>query len=244
MSDGTDALSAVQLAEGNAQTYMNNAQSYATQASGAAAVASGAAATAAQAAQSATQQAAALLSWLGGTAQLLTKFKDTDSIGFARMGQLYSVSYAALKMDIQSGLVQAVNNLEDVAEPTLALANLGGVAKSSVKSSLVSNRTTTPSVSTTFSFTPGTDGFLSSISNGGSAGSSSPSMGLDIAVTTTTGCTLLNSQQNGTGSYDFGALFAQFSVQAGVPVTVTITQTAPPGTSNSNLSSLFIYLPG
>jgi hypothetical protein len=244
MSDDTDGVSAAQLAAGNAQTYMNNAQSYATQASGSAAVASGAAATAAQAAQSATQQAAALLSWLGGTAQLLDQFKDTDSIGFARAGQLYSVNYSALKTDIQSGLLQAKNDLEDVADPSAALANLGGVGQGSVKSSLVSNTTTSASVSTTFSFTPGSDGLLSSISNGGSAGSSTPSLGLDIEVTTTQGCTLLNSQGNGTGSYNFASFFAQFSVKAGVPVTVTITQTAPPGTSNSNLSSLFIYLPG
>jgi hypothetical protein len=242
MTAGTDGVSA-QLASGNAQTYMNNAQQYATQASAAAATASNAAQTAASAAQAATNLAASLLALLSGTALVPQSVNDTDAIGLARGGQLLSLSYGELRDDIQDGLLQASNNLEDVESPTEALCNLGGVASNSIKSSLVTNTSNDETVSTVFSFTPGTDGLLTVISQGGSGGTNAVSVPLEIAVASATGASLLNSNCNSNGSYNIATFTAQFEVTAGEAVTVTITQTAPANTTQSNLSSFFIYLP-
>lgn len=243
MSDGTDGLSAVQLAAGNAQTYMNNAQQYATQASNAAATASNAAFTAAQTAQTLSHQLAQLMALLAGTNTELSEIEDSDSIGIAREGQLFSATYATLKSLLQSGLLESTNDLSDIADPATALANLGGVASNSIKSSLVTNFTAGTTVANTFSFTPGADGYLTVIGQGGSAGTTSPSVELDIEVTKSIGATLLNSDCNGNGTYNLAVFTAQFSVTKGVPVTVTVTQTAPPGTNSNNLSAFFIYLP-
>jgi hypothetical protein len=243
MSDGSD-VSAAQLAAGNAQTYQNNAQQYATQASSSAAIASGAANQAAQAAQSATQNAAVLLALVSGAGTAITQLRDTDALGVVRTGQLYSVSYSTLKASLQDGLLQASNNLDDVEDAQTALTNLGGVARNSIKSSLVTNSSTDTTVSTTFSFTPGQDGVLSVLAQGGSNGSTEPAVELVIATTVTTGCALENDQCNGNGSYQLACYSAQYTVTAGVPVTVTVTQTGPAGTSSNTLASLFIYLPG
>jgi hypothetical protein len=225
MSDGSD-VSAAQLAAGNAQTYQNNAQQYATQASSSAAIASGAANQAAQAAQSATQNAAVLLALVSGAGTAITQLRDTDALGVVRTGQLYSVSYSTLKASLQDGLLQASNNLDDVEDAQTALTNLGGVARNSIKSS------------------PGQDGVLSVLAQGGSNGSTEPAVELVIATTVTTGCALENDQCNGNGSYQLACYSAQYTVTAGVPVTVTVTQTGPAGTSSNTLASLFIYLPG
>lgn len=240
MSDGTDAAS---LAAGSAQTSMNNALQYATQASSAAATASNAAMTATQAAQAAMQNAGALLALLSGTGLVPQEIREDDALGFGRGGQLYSVTYSMLKKELQANMVLAANNLTDVADAAQALQNLGGVAQSSIKSSLVTNNSNSGSVSTAFSFTPGTDGLLTVLSQGGSGGTNAVSVSLVIAVASVEGATLLNSNTNSNGSYNLANFSAQFEVSAGVPVTVVITQTAPQNTTQSNLSSFFIYLP-
>lgn len=242
MSDGTDDVSA-QLAAGNAQTYMNNAQSYALQASNAAASASNAALSAAQTAQALSQQLSQLMALLAGTNVELQDLEPEDSIAVAREGQLFNAPYGMLKGLIQTGLLQAANNLQDLDDPAAALAALGGVASTSIKSSLVTNSNSSETVSTSFSFTPGTDGFLSIIAQGGSAGTTSPAIELDIEVSKSVGATLLNSDCNGNGTYNLAVFTAQFVVQKGVAVNITLTQTAPPGTNTNNLSAFFIYLP-
>lgn len=242
MSDGTDGVSA-QLAAGNAQTYMNNAQSYATQASGAAVAASNAALAATQTAQALSQQLGQLMALLAGTNIELSTLEDEDLVAVAREGQLFNAPYATLKGLIQAGLAQVENNLSDLQDPAQALANLGGVPSTSIKSSLVTNATASETVSATFSFTPGTDGFLSIIAQGGSAGTTSASVELDIEVTTSVGATLLNSDCNGNGTYNLAVFTAQLAVKKGIPVTVSLTQTAPAGTNTNNLSAFFIYLP-
>ncbi len=244
MSDGTDGASAVTLAAGNAQTYMNNARQYATQASSAAATASTAASTASDIAQLFALQSAGIMALITGDSPPLQAFESTDVLTVVRSGQLYSVPYAAVLAAFETLFLQAENNLSDLSNAEQALSYLGGTPLNSIKSSLVTNTTGTSVVSTSFSFTPGTDGYLTVLSQGGSGGTNAVSVALDIEVTVSSGCTLLNSQQNNNGSFNLGLLSAQFSVTAGQAVTITITQTAPEGTTNNALSSFFIYLPG
>jgi hypothetical protein len=243
MSDTPDGASAAQLAAGNAQSYMNNAQSYATQASSAAATASSAALAATHTADALSQQLAIVMALLAGTSPELGALEDTDAVGIGREGQLYNAPYSVLRDLIRAGRLDATNNLSDVEDSAAALANLGGVASSSIKSSMVTNQTTSETVSCSFSFTPGTDGFLSIIAQGGSAGTTSPAVELVISVAKSVGATLLNSDCNGNGTYNLAVFTAQFMVKKGVPVTLTLTQTAPPGTNTNNLSAFFIYLP-
>lgn len=243
MSDGTDGASATELAVGNAQTYMNNARQYAAQANSAATTASNFAQAAATAAKTTATQVAALLALVSGAGLVPESIEDTDAMGFGRLGQLYSVSYAMLKKELQAGMLHGENNLSDVANPAAALAALGGVAQSSIKSSLVTNASNGPTVSTAFCFTPGTDGFLTVLSQGGAAGTNAVSVSLVIAVDTVEGATLLNSNSNSNGSYNIASFSAQFAVTALVPVTVVIKQSAPSSSTQSNLSSFFIYLP-
>jgi hypothetical protein len=243
MSDGSDGVSAAQLASGAAQTYMNNAQQYATQASSSAATASSAAASAANIAELFATQSAGIMALITGDAPGVQTFQDEDVLTIVRNGKLYSVPYAAVLAVFEALFLQASNNLDDVPEPATALNNLGGVSKNSIKSSLVANTTGSETVSTSFSFTPGTNGVLTVLSQGGSGGTNAVSVGLNIGITQMVGATLLTNQQNNNGSFNLGIFNAQFTVTAGVPVTVTITQTAPTGTTSNQLSSLFIYLP-
>jgi hypothetical protein len=243
MSDGSDGVSAAQLASGAAQTYMNNAQQYATQASSSAATASSAAASAAGIAELFATQSAGIMALITGDAPGVQTFEDNDILTIVRNGKLYSVPYAAVLAVFEALFLQVTNNLDDVPEPATALNNLGGVSKSSIKSSLVANTSSSETVSTSFSFTPGTDGVLTILSQGGSGGTNAVSVGLDIGVTQMVGATLLTNQQNNNGSFNLGIFNAQFSVKAGVAVNLTVTQTAPTGTTSNQLSSLFIYLP-
>jgi hypothetical protein len=236
-------MSDTDLAAGSAQVYMNNAQQYAMQASGAAATASAAAATATEIAALFAQQSAEVQALVTGSSPPVEEFKDDDILTVVRNGKLYSVPYAAILAVFESIFTQQSNNLADVADPVEALSNLGGVSSSSVKSSLVSNTSSDSVVSTSFSFTPGTDGRLTILSQGGSGGTNAVSVGLDIEVTQAIGCTLINSQSNNNGSFNLGIMSAQYAVSAGVPVNVTVKQTAPSGTTASQLSSFFIYLP-
>jgi hypothetical protein len=243
MSDGTDGASAADLAAGNAQTYMNNAQQYATQASTSAATASQAAATASNIAQLFAAQSAGIQALITGDAPPVKAFQDTDVLTIVRAGKLYSVPYAVILSVFEALFLQAGNNLEDVQNPAEALSNLGGVAANSVKSSLVSNTSSSETVSTSFSFTPGANGLLTILSQGGSGGTNAISVGPQIAVSQAVGCTLINSLSNNSGSFNLGIMSAQYSVTKGVPVTITVTQTAPTNTTSSSLSSFFIYLP-
>lgn len=236
-------MSDTDLAAGNAQTYMNNAQQYATQASNAAATASAAAATAAQQAALLSQQSAGIMALITGDSPPVEEFQDNDILTIVRNGKLYSVPYAAILAVFETIFLQAQNNLSEVEDPVQALSNLGGVASNSIKSSLVSNTSSDSVVSTSFSFTPGTDGRLTILSQGGSGGTNAVSVGLDIEVTLATGCTLINSQSNNNGSFNLGIMSAQYAVEAGVPVNITVTQTAPANATASQLSSFFIYLP-
>lgn len=243
MSDGTDGVSAAELAAGNAQTYMNNAQQYATQASTSAATATTAAATASQIAQLFAAQSAGIQALITGDAPGLDTFQPTDVLTIVRSGKLYSVPYEAILGVFEALFLQAESNLKDVADPAKALSNLGGIAANSVKSSLVSNTSSNETVSTSFSFTPGSDGLLTILSQGGSAGTNAVSVGLQIAVSQAIGCTFVDGQANNSGSFNLGVMSAQYAVTKGVPVNITVTQTAPANTTNSSLSSFFIYLP-
>jgi hypothetical protein len=243
MSDGSDGVSAAQLAEGAAQTYMNNAQQYATQASSSAAAASSAAATASNIAELFATQSAGIMALITGDAPGVQTFEDDDVLTIVRNGKLYSVPYAAVLAVFETIFLQVSNNLSDIADPAEALANLGGVAANSVKSSLVANTSSSETVATSFCFTPGADGVLTILSQGGSSGTNAVSVGLDIEVTAMKGATLTASQQNNNGSFNLGIFNAQYEVTANTPVSITVTQTAPSGTTASQLSSLFIYLP-
>jgi hypothetical protein len=225
----------------NAQNYLNSASRFATNAGNSASAASNSATTATNAAATATAAAALVDGFVTGSETDAGVLQDDDSFAVARGGVLHSTKLSAMAQSMRDGLLNAENNLSDVGDSAEALANVGGAPLAGFLSQLVTaSSTSSLTVSTTFSFTPTVDGKVAVLAQGGAYGYTTGSMSQEF--TTVTGAMNLGSQGNASAS-NLATTSAQFAVTAGVPVTLTLSQTAPTGTSNNQMASLFIFLP-
>ncbi|WP_322069975.1 hypothetical protein [Paraburkholderia bannensis] len=115
--------------------------------------------------------------------------------------------------------------------------NQNAVQLGQFKSAALASSSSTTTTSVTFSFTPPANGQLLVFAQGGSSGASSGSLAMSIA-----GTTFLNQKANNY-SYFLATFTAQASLVAGTAYTITVTQTAPAGTTANNLGALFTFLP-
>jgi hypothetical protein len=225
----------------NAQNYLNSASRFATNAGNSASAASNSATTATNAAATATAAAALVDGFVTGSETDAGALQDDDGFAVARDGVLHSTKLSVMAESMRAGLLNAENNLNDVADAAEALANVGGAPLAGFLSQLVTaSSTSSLTVSTTFSFTPTVDGKVAVMAQGGAYGYTTGSMSQEF--TTVNGATSLGSQGN-TSASNLAMTSAQFAVTAGVPVTLTLSQTAPTGTSSNQMASLFIFLP-
>jgi hypothetical protein len=225
----------------NAQTYLNNASKYATNASNSASAAGNSATAAINAATDAAKSAQLVSGFVTGSELPLSDLEADDSFALVREGLFGRVSYATLAGAARTGMLSASSNLSDVSNPAEALNNIGAAPQAGFLSQLVTaSSTSSPAVSTTFSFTPTVDGKVAVIAQGGAYGYSTGSITQEF--TTIDGATNLGSQGN-TASANLAITSGQFGVTAGTPVTLTLTQTAPSSTTANQLSSLFAFLP-
>jgi hypothetical protein len=225
----------------NAQTYLNNASKYATNAANSASSAGNSATTAVNAASSAAQSAELVSGFVTGAELPLLDLQDADSFAVVRDGVFERTSLATIAGAVRTGMLSAGKNLSDVTNKAEALSNLGAAPQAGFLSQLVTaNSTSSLTVSTTFSFTPTVDGKIAVIAQGGAYGYSTGSISQKFS--TVDGATNLGTQSN-TASANLAITSGQFGVTAGTPVTITLTQTAPSGTTTNQLSSLFAFLP-
>jgi hypothetical protein len=225
----------------NAQTYLNNASKYATNASNSASAAGNSASAAINAANDAAKSAQLVSGFVTGSELPVTDLQPDDSFAVVREGLFGRVSYSTLAGAVRTGTLSAGNNLSDVVDPAEALNNIGAAPQAGFLSQLVTaSSTSSLTVSTTFSFTPTVDGKIAVIAQGGAYGYATGS--IDQEFTAVDGATNLGSQSNA-ASANLAITSGQFGVTAGAPVTITLTQTAPTGTTTNQLSSLFAFLP-
>jgi hypothetical protein len=225
----------------NAQTHLNNASQYAANANNSASMAGNSATAAINAAAAAAKSANLVSGFVTGSELPISTLQDDDTVAVVREGVLFTTKYSTFADAIRTGVLEASNNLSDIADPVKALNNIGAAPQAGFLSQLVTaSSTSSLAVSTTFSFTPVVDGKIAVIAQGGAYGYSTGSITHDFS--TINGATSLGSQGN-TASGNLAITSGQFGVTAGTPVTITLTQTAPTGTTTNQLSSLFAFLP-